>query len=65
MTGLVNILVEAMTTDERSLLKRAALGADMSQQEHAVLENLRLVEVEPATGKTMLSGVGLEVSSRL
>ncbi len=65
MTGLVNILVEAMTPKERSLLKRVAQGAGLSRKETSVLEKLRLVEVEPVTGRTKLSGVGLEVASRL
>ncbi len=65
MTGLVNILLESMTTDERSYLMRAAKGCGLSQQEQEMLEQLRLVEVDAATGLTKLSAVGLEVSSRL
>lgn len=65
MTGLVNILVDAMTQKERSLLRRVVEGAGLSRQETSVLEKLRLVEVEPVTGRTMLSNVGKEVASRL
>lgn len=65
MTGLVNILLQTMTADERSLLKRIAVGQAVSRQEREVLERLRLIEKEAVTGRTKLSSVGLEVSSRL
>lgn len=65
MTALIEILVTSMTEEERSLLLKAADGAGLSPGEFSTLEQLRLVEVEAATGATKLSGIGLEVVNRL
>jgi len=65
MTRIVNILVEVMTSKERALLTRAAQGKRMSQQEFAMLEKLRLAEVEPVTGLRQLSDVGKQVSGQI
>jgi len=65
MTGLVNVLIEAMTTDEKSLLARFVQGDGVSPQDVATLEKLRLVDVEGTTGYARLSQIGQAVSGKL